>query len=259
MRQAQLRTAVSHSAASGTWASPSRQTQLGGMALFAPFGDRAARPRSHVEDVHVDGCIAKRRMSGPSTLAEWVACWRVWGNCMLILKAARPGQLAAYEKNQVILNAQYPDQYGIQLYADYICRHEEWVSTFIAPRAQAARADARWGGRIIVSSAVRLVTRQRPALRGPRVGPTHTSSSYSASRPKAKASPKVRVTSMASPKVRADAKAASSARCLLWIPTDLLMKVGPDGPWLECSSVNFHTVARATVRGWKRTRISKLA
>ena len=95
-------------------------------AKFGPYGDRAALIASRIEDVIIDGTTHKRRVTGPTTFAEWCPCWRVWGNCLKILKASTPGPLDEYEKLQKELDQQNPGKYSILAQADFICRFERW-------------------------------------------------------------------------------------------------------------------------------------
>ena len=57
------------------------------VSILGPYGDRCARALPHVEDVRVEGVIVKPRVTGPFTLAEWVAFWQVSRSCLLALGA----------------------------------------------------------------------------------------------------------------------------------------------------------------------------
>lgn len=96
------------------------------VAVFGPFGDRTARAMSHVEDVHVGGSIVKRTVTGPTTLVEWIACWRVFRTCMLALQASPPAPLDAFQKKQKVFDALCPGRYGILAHATHNNLMEEW-------------------------------------------------------------------------------------------------------------------------------------
>lgn len=68
------------------------------VAVFGPFGDCSASALSHVEDVHVDGMVGRRRVTGPTTMAEVIACCRVFRTCLPALKASPPGPLDTFQK-----------------------------------------------------------------------------------------------------------------------------------------------------------------
>ena len=122
-------------------------------AYFGPFGDRTAKLRSHVDDVLVDGVWVKRRFTGPSTIVELEACWRVFGTCMKALKASLPAPLEKYIGNLKRLNALHPDRFGILSQANYLCMFEEWpvyrqqVKQLFRMGCQPAHADPSmpWG------------------------------------------------------------------------------------------------------------------
>lgn len=94
------------------------------VAVFGPL--RSARALSHVEDVHVDGMVAKRRVTGPTTMAEFIACRRVFRTCLLARKAFPPAPLEALQKKLEVLDASYPSRLSILAHATQLNLMEEW-------------------------------------------------------------------------------------------------------------------------------------
>ena len=95
-------------------------------AVFGPFDDRAAKLRKHSDQVFVGGVLTTRLLSGPQTFADWQACFEVFKVAMVMLKAAKPGTLTAYEEGIKELWMAY-DNWSIIAQADLTMRSREWT------------------------------------------------------------------------------------------------------------------------------------
>ena len=95
-------------------------------AVFGPFDDHAAKLRKFSDQVFVGGVLTTRLLSGPQTFADWQSCFEIFKAAMIMLKAAKPGTLTAYEEGVKELWMAY-DNWSIISQADLAMRSREWT------------------------------------------------------------------------------------------------------------------------------------
>ena len=110
-------------------------------AVFCPYGRRLARHRLFEAQVYVDGELRTKKFVGPVDFKAWEACWSLFSNAMIAVRAASPATLAAYKRGMQDLIEQYPgDNYwGVIYGADETLRSEVWARI-----AQNLRYEGQW-------------------------------------------------------------------------------------------------------------------
>ena len=94
-------------------------------AVFGPFDDHAAKLRKYSDQAFVGGVLQTRLLAGPSTYADWSACFEVFKVSMIMLEAAKPGSLARYEEGIRQLWHTF-GTWSIIEQADVAMRSREW-------------------------------------------------------------------------------------------------------------------------------------
>ena len=98
-------------------------------AVFGPFDDHEAKLRKFTDQVFVGGVLQTRLLHGPSSFADWCACYEVYKSAMVMIGAARPGVLAKYAEGIRQLWTTYGD-WAVVHTADVAMRSREWTIVF---------------------------------------------------------------------------------------------------------------------------------
>jgi hypothetical protein len=95
-------------------------------AVFGPFGRRYAKLRKFEAQVFVHGELTTKILRGPAGYESWRACWRVFRAAMIMIGAASPASLDAYEEGIRTLTVLFPGSWGVLHMADETIRGEQW-------------------------------------------------------------------------------------------------------------------------------------
>ena len=95
-------------------------------AIWGPFGRRTAKMLKFTTQVFVDGSLQTRMLRGPSSFESWRHCWLVFKAAMLMVGAARPSSLDAYEEGIRQLATLFPGGWGTLHHSDEVMRAEHW-------------------------------------------------------------------------------------------------------------------------------------
>ena len=130
-------------------------------AVFGPFDDHEAKLRKFTDQVFVGGVLQTRLLHGPSSFADWAACYDVFKSAMIMLSAARPGVLDKYAEGIRQLWHTYGD-WAVIHSADVAMRSREWTIVFdeMKQKPEVAQDSMPWNT-IIAQTAFGEVTGPR--------------------------------------------------------------------------------------------------
>ena len=92
------------------------------------YGPRLARFQDFDAQIVVRGEVITKRISAPSTLSGWTACWELFEVAMIALNAASVGALKTYADGLKELATLFPDKWAVLVTTDVIVRSERWSS-----------------------------------------------------------------------------------------------------------------------------------
>jgi len=116
-------------------------------AVWGAFGRRAAKLLKFTTQVFVEGSLQTRLLRGPGSFEAWRAAWRVLRSCLIMLEAASPAALDAYEEGIRQLTVLFPGSWGTVSVADEAMRAEQWdvlLEQFSHSRPEGFDADLPW-------------------------------------------------------------------------------------------------------------------
>jgi hypothetical protein len=94
--------------------------------VFGPFGRLAAKMRKYEVKTMVGDRSITKLMPGPNIYEQWLGSWGVYKSAMIMLEAACPRALDAYEKGIKCLTIFFPGAWGDIVCADVDCRYDYW-------------------------------------------------------------------------------------------------------------------------------------
>ena len=95
-------------------------------AVFGPYGERFAKQSKYTDHVWTGSSWTMKQVAGPSHLARWIKCWKVFRSSMIMCRAASISALDTYEGGIRSLMDLHPHAWHLVVVADEVCRDERW-------------------------------------------------------------------------------------------------------------------------------------